>query len=47
MVNLGGPDVLVDRRNGWTVYTRDRAWSAHFEHTVALTPDGPMILTEL
>ncbi len=47
MVNLGGSDVLVDRRDGWTVYTKDRSWSAHFEHTVALTEDGPRILTEL
>ena len=47
MVNLGASDVLVDRRDGWTVYTKDRTWSAHFEHTVALTGDGPVILTEL
>ena len=47
MVNLGGSEVLVDRRDGWTVYTKDRSWSAHFEHTVALTDDGPLILTEL
>ncbi|MDR1520954.1 MAG: type I methionyl aminopeptidase [Planctomycetota bacterium] len=47
MVNLGGFEVLTDKGNGWTVYTRDRAWSAHFEHTVALTPNGPQILTEL
>ena len=47
MVNLGGSDVLVDRKDGWTVYTKDRTWSAHFEHSVALTDEGPMILTEL
>ncbi len=47
MVNLGRSEVLVDRRDGWTVYTKDRAWSAHFEHTVAVTEDGPQILTEL
>lgn len=47
MVNLGGSDVLVDRSDGWTVYTKDRTWSAHFEHSVALTDDGPLILTEL
>lgn len=47
MVNLGGSEVLVDRRDGWTVYTKDRTWSAHFEHSVALTGDGPVILTEL
>lgn len=47
MVNLGGSEVLVDKKDGWTVYTKDRTWSAHFEHSVALTPDGPLILTEL
>ncbi len=47
MVNLGGSEVLVDKSDGWTVYTKDRTWSAHFEHTVALTEDGPLILTEL
>ncbi len=47
MVNLGASDVLVDRRDGWTVYTKDRQWSAHFEHTVAVTEEGPRILTEL
>jgi methionine aminopeptidase, type I len=47
MVNMGGSDVLVDRRDGWTVYTKDRSLSAHFEHTVAVTENGPMILTEL
>ena len=31
--------------DGWTVYTRDRSLTAHCEHTVALTEDGPQILT--
>lgn len=47
MVNIGRSEVLVDRRDGWTVYTKDRSWSAHFEHSVAVTEDGPLILTEL
>lgn len=44
MVNLGGHQVegLPDR---WTVVTRDRRLSAHFEHTVAVTKSGPDILT--
>lgn len=44
MVNAGGPDVkvLVD---GWTAVTSDGSLSAHFEHTVAVTDDGPRILT--
>jgi methionyl aminopeptidase len=44
MVNVGraGVKVLPD---GWTAVTRDGSLSAHFEHTVAVTGDGPMILT--
>jgi len=44
MVNAGGPDV-VTREDGWTVVTRDGSRSAHFEHTVAIGPDGPQILS--
>lgn len=46
MVNAGGPGVVLDA-DGWTVRTLDRTWSAHAEHTVAVTADGPMILTGL
>lgn len=46
MVNIGGPDVSMDS-DGWTVRTRDRSLSAHAEHTVAITADGPEILTRL
>jgi methionyl aminopeptidase len=44
MVNAGKPDVetLADK---WTAVTLDRQPSAHFEHTVAVTPGGPWILT--
>jgi methionyl aminopeptidase len=44
MINLGKHEVevLSDR---WTVVTRDKSLSAHFEHTVALTSDGPKVLT--
>lgn len=44
MVNAGTFDVEV-LADGWTVVTRDRARSAHFEHTVAVTADGPRVLT--
>jgi methionyl aminopeptidase len=44
MVNAGKPAVKV-LSDGWTAVTRDRSLSAHFEHTVALTSDGPWILT--
>lgn len=45
MVNAGGSDVecLAD---GWTIATTDSSLSAFFEHTVAVLPDGPEILTE-
>ena len=44
MVMLGSPEtVLLD--DGWTVVTADGSWAAHFEHTVAITPDGPWVLT--
>jgi methionyl aminopeptidase len=32
--------------DGWTAITKDGSLSAHYEHTVAVTPDGPWILTE-
>jgi methionyl aminopeptidase len=44
MVNLGRPAVRV-LEDGWTAVTRDHSWSAHFEHTVAITVDGPLVLT--
>ncbi len=44
MVNAGSPEVRV-LKDGWTAVTIDRSYSAHFEHTVALTRDGPQVLT--
>ncbi len=46
MVNAGTADVRV-LKDDWTVVTQDGHWSAHFEHTVALTENGPEILTKL
>lgn len=46
MVNMGRPDVVVDR-DGWTVRTADGRPSAHFEHTVAVTETGADVLTRL
>ena len=44
MVNAGGPGtVLLD--DGWTVKTADASLSAHFEHTIAVTEDGPEVFT--
>src|SRR4051812_12645479 len=44
MVNIGGPATrtLADK---WTIVTVDGSRSAHFEHTIAITPEGPRILT--
>ncbi|MCB0505171.1 MAG: type I methionyl aminopeptidase [Cyclobacteriaceae bacterium] len=44
MINLGKKEV-VQESDGWTIRTKDRAPSAHFEHTVAVTKDGPEVLT--
>lgn len=44
MVNLGKSEVLM-LDDHWTIVTRDRKPSAHFEHTVAVTQNGPRILT--
>ena len=44
MVNAGGPDVRVGDDN-WAVYSADGSLAAHFEFTVAVTEDGPRILT--
>ena len=44
MVNLGAADVLT-LSDGWTVATADGRPSAHFEHTIAVTENGPEVLT--
>jgi len=46
MINAGKPGVRV-LSDGWTAVTTDRSLSAHFEHTVAITENGPVILTAL
>ncbi len=46
MINAGTPDVRVTE-DGWTAVTADGKRSAHFEHTVAITPSGPEILTKV
>lgn len=45
MVNMGGHQTKM-LEDGWTVITADRKPSAHFEHTIAVTEDGPVVLTE-
>lgn len=44
MINAGSADVR-SLDDGWTVVTMDGAYSAHFEHTVAIGPEGPIVLT--
>jgi methionyl aminopeptidase len=44
MLSLG-TDQIRTLDDGWTVVTADRTLSAHFEHTVAITSEGPRILT--
>ena len=44
MINAGGAEVRV-LKDGWTAVTVDGSYSAHFEHTVAITQDGPQVLT--
>jgi methionyl aminopeptidase len=46
MVNAGSPGVKI-LRDGWTAVTVDGQPSAHFEHTVAVTENGPEILTQI
>ncbi len=45
MVNAGTWEVEIDPTDNWTVRTKDRKKSAHYEHTIAIMPDGVHILT--
>lgn len=44
MFNLGGPETKVES-DGWTVVTADGSLSAHFEHTIGITENGPVVFT--
>ncbi len=44
MINLGSKNVTFEQ-DGWTVRTKDRKCSAHFEHCIAIRPEGPQILS--
>jgi len=44
MVNEGGPEVVIED-DGWTAVTKDGSLSAHFEHSVAITENGPIVLS--
>ncbi|MFN0086150.1 MAG: type I methionyl aminopeptidase [Blastocatellia bacterium] len=47
MVNLGSHEVEIDKKDKWTVRTRDGNYSSHFEHTIAITENGPLVMTAL
>lgn len=44
MINMGSKNVVFEK-DGWTVRTRDKKCSAHFEHCIAIRPEGPQILS--
>lgn len=46
MVNAGGWEIEI-LNDGWTAVTKDSSLSAHFEHTVAITKNGPAVLTKI
>lgn len=46
MVSAGNPEVEI-LEDGWTAVTKDRSLAAHFEHSVAITPQGPEILSRI
>lgn len=46
MVSAGSWEVKI-LEDGWTAVTRDGSLSAHFEHSIAVTPSGPIILSQL
>ena len=45
MINMGVKEIKTDA-DGWTIRTLDGEASAHFEHTIAITANGPVILSE-
>ena len=46
MITLGDYEIDLDEADKWSIYTADRSLSAHFEHTIAVTENGPWVLTE-
>lgn len=45
MINAGAPETMSNKKDGWTVRTKDGSLSAQFEHTILMTEQGPEILT--
>ncbi len=46
MITAGSHDIHISERDGWSIFTADDSLSAHFEHTIAVTENGPWVLTE-
>ena len=46
MITLGDYDIRMSEWDGWSIYTADNSLSAHYEHTIAITENGPWVLTE-
>ena len=46
MVTIGEAETFLTE-DGWTVLSADGSWAAHFEHTIAIGPNGPEILTRM
>jgi len=44
--NMGKPDVIYSNDDGWTIKTKDKSLSGLFERTIAVTKDGPLVLTK-
>jgi methionyl aminopeptidase len=45
MITVGTYEIAMDDRDKWSIYTADGSLSAHFEHTIAVTEDGPWVIT--
>ena len=45
MIAIGTVEIVEDPHDGWSIYTADGSLAAHVEHTVAVTEDGPLVLT--
>jgi methionyl aminopeptidase len=45
MITAGAYEIVVDEQDGWSIFTADGSLASHFEHTVAVTDNGPRVLT--
>ena len=46
MITLGDYDIKISEKDQWSIYTADNSLSAHFEHTIAVTENGPWVITD-